>query len=385
MNRKDYEGHLRDLVYKLPTMYAGNTAAIRKAVGDTIPAERLRKIDKIILTGCGDSFLAGKAALSAFKKLTGVAGNKVIHARCIDASRYIPFPAGSAEKTLVIGVSASGGAMRLVEALTRARNRGCATLIVTNKPESNCGKAAEYRFIVGTEDSNDSPGYTSYYCSMYGLFAVAAMIGEARRFKPAGTLDALIENVGRYTESYLPELERIDAQMFAYAGKVKDSRGFEEIGDGSGYATAWFVGAKFVECAGAMAPAIDSEDWCHVHTFAHDPGNIGTIVQGQKGAPNSSRIGETVHQAFGTGRPVLFVCDGTKEDFGIKEDVEVCRVPEPPKGYDFLMPLMDHVPGSLVASYIAAMWNVAYFRRDDERRAAAYAKMVKEPTEILDF
>ncbi|NLL91856.1 MAG: SIS domain-containing protein [Ruminococcaceae bacterium] len=384
MNRKDYEGHLRDLVYMLPSTYEGNTKTVRDSISKTVPKEIMKNIERIFITGCGDSFHAAHASLPAFKELSGIDRSKISAPRCIELSRNIPLPKENADKTLVIGISATGGSLRTAETLTRAKSRGCVTMSLTSRPESRNAKSADYTFIVGTKDSTDSPGLNSYYCSLYALYVIAALIGEAKGVKEEGTVDIIIEKIKEYTYSYEPILDKIDEDMFELAKVWKDYRGYEAVGDGIGYASAWFVGAKLVECAGMIAPAVDSEQWCHVNTFAHTPENIGTIFQGKKGDANMSRLGETVNHAVGIGRPVLFISDGTKEDFGIKVDAIIYRIPSPPEGYDFLMPLMDYVPGSLLTSYIAAMNNKVYFRRDDERRAEVYKNAVEKPMVVLD-
>ena len=157
-------------------------------------------------------------------------------------------------------------------------------------------------------------------------------------------------------------MEAIDDQMFRIATAWKDHKAYDFIGDDIQYATAFFCAAKIVETAGKMTHTDDSEDWCHVGFFQRDPQNIGTVIVADRKANNRSRIGETASQAAGITRPVLLVANGTKEDFDITADIEVCTVPEVPEGYEFLLPLMNYVPGAILASYISALTQEPYFR-----------------------
>lgn len=82
-----------------------------------------------------------------------------------------------------------------------------------------------------------------------------------------------------------------------------------------------------------------------------------------------SRIRETIHQAAGIGRPVLLVANGTKEKFGITEDIAVCTVPAAPAGFGFVLALMQYIPGSLLAGYVSTLLHEPFFRG----RAGAFA------------
>ena len=59
---------------------------------------------------------------------------------------------------------------------------------------------------------------------------------------------------------------------------------------------------------------------------------------------------------------MLLLANGTKEDFGITADIEVCTLPDTPKGYEFISVLMNYLPGSILAGYIATLLNEPFFR-----------------------
>ena len=134
------------------------------------------------------------------------------------------------------------------------------------------------------------------------------------------------------------------------------------------FASAYFIAAKIVECSGHFCSTADSEIWCHVQTFSHNQSKIGTILVAEKEKNNRSRIGETIFQAYHMGFPVLLTSNGCKEDFGVPSDIEIKEftLPSAPEGFEFLYPLLNYMPGSILSSYIAALNKTLYFRTEPE-------------------
>ncbi|MGI5888128.1 MAG: SIS domain-containing protein [Oscillospiraceae bacterium] len=388
MERKDYQDPLKLQCLSLPELCQVQIDGVRKGLSDTIPEDVIKGIRRVIITGCGDSYLASICAVPAFKKFVNAFGNRFSAERCIDVARSLEFDPRYSDVTLVVAVSASGSPNRVAEALRRAKSKGCHTLALTNVPDSQAAREAEYKLIVNTPPVDyATPGLRNYYASLMGLYALAAYMGEAKGLSPKGSLDSLFEAVKKQTGDYAREMDRIDQQMYELALKWKDLKKFESIGDDVNWASAYFIGAKFVEVAGMMVPTMDSEDWCHVNYFAHDSNAIGTIVVAQKSAPDRSRVCETVHQARNVARPVLVTADCPIDEFGIKDEgVEYCEVPAAPEGFEFIGPMMNYVPGSLLASYFAAMNGETYFRDENspQKKSPVGSTIKTSVIEVVD-
>lgn len=362
MNRTRINSALVNQCLSIPALCTDQIAGVKKGL-EAIPNEVLKKCRKIIITGCGDSYVAAKAAISAFKKFGGQFGNDFLYDRAINVARYMNFDLRYSDSTLVVVVSCSGGPARIKEVLERANHYGCHTLAVTNNPESPAARTAEYSLVVGTPDfPNANPGLRNYYASLVGLYMLAAKFGEVNGISPVNTLSNLEKAISDYSGAYEPILERIADQMFELAKDWKDYTSYDFIGDDIEYCSAFFSAAKMVEVVGSITNVDDSEDWCHVSYFQKNPNCIGTMIVADKLANDRSRIGETVKQAAGIGRPVVLVANGTKEDFDIVADVAVCTVPEAPEGFEFLLPMMDYLPGAILAAYISALKEEPYFR-----------------------
>ena len=365
MEKIQFDNQLRRQCLDIPVMCETQIEGIKKGL-EAVPGDLLKKIRKIYLTGCGDSYLAGIASVPVFKKYAGVFGSNFEAIRCIDAARYIEYGEGQEDTTLVIGISASGSPIRVMEALRRANSKGCHTLAVTNIPDSRAAKEAEYALIVNTPVFPEpGPGLRNYYASILGLSMLGVKLGISKGLIDASAMDVFCDAVKSYTEAYKQEFESIDSLMFETAVAWKDHIAAEVIGDGPLYSTAAFVGAKYVEAAGMMTNAIDSENWCHVNYFRHDPEKIGLIFIASANDKDHSRMIETMQQARKIGRPCVLIVDSTKDVYGAPDDVIVCEVPKTPKDFEILMPLLNFIPGTLLAAYVAALNNEVYFRGED--------------------
>lgn len=362
MDRAMYDNQLRRQCLNIPVMCEEQLNGIRKGL-EAVPDELLKKIRKVILTGCGDSYFAGIAAVPAFKKYAGAFASSFEAVRCIDAARYLEYEKGQEDATLVVAVSASGSPVRVMEALRRANQKGCHTLAVTNIPDSRAAKEAEYSLIVHTPPFPEpGPGLRNYFASISALFLLAARMGAVKGCCDAGSEAALCRAISEYTASYQEAFEGMDTLMFDMAKQWKDDIGNEMIGDASMYSTAAFIGAKFVEAAGKMTNAVDSENWCHVNYFRHQPEKSGLLLVAGGKDKNRSRVIETMEQASKIGRNCILITDTDKESYGAPEAVTVCTVPETLEGYEFLAPLLNYIPGTLLAAYVAALRGETYFR-----------------------
>lgn len=360
MKRQDLVSPLRSQCLSLPDLCDPQIEGILRGLRDVYSADDLKKIKRVVVTGCGDSYVAAKIGADAFHHY--MPGLKIDWDRAIHVGRYIDLDC-CPENTLVIAVSASGGPARIEEVLRRGNLHGCMTLAVTNNPGSVAGQTAKRSLIVNTpEFPNAHPGLRNYYASVMGLQLFAAHMAEVTGAASAGAVDALCAAIHTFTADYAAAMEAIDDQMYDLAKTWKDCEHFDYIGDGVEFATAFFCGAKVVEVAGAMTSWDDSEDWCHVGHLCVNPGSIGTMFVADKFANDRTRVGETIERAASDGRPVLLVSNGTAADFGVTAGIDACTCPAAPEGFGFLLPLLDYVPGSILAAYIADFRNEPYFR-----------------------
>ena len=133
MDRKDYDHSLlrqaMHLKENLQIVYEHVLPQVKK-----LPVKELWDAQKIFVTGCGDSWLAGIAAKPAFESITKIETNAI---RAIEFSRILSNKnlGYSPNTPLVILISYSGSGSRVIECAQRAVKYGANTIAITNNPE----------------------------------------------------------------------------------------------------------------------------------------------------------------------------------------------------------------------------------------------------------
>lgn len=307
-------------------------------------------IQRIILTGCGDSYAAALATRHAFEMLTNLPCEVV---PAIELSRfYARKQFGFAPNNpLVIAVSNSGGVSRVGEAIQAARKHGAFALGITGKRDSLLGQSVDKIMDLDIPAFDAAPGTRSYMVSVMSLLLVAIRIGEVKGcYTMDEAMDMRFDMVaqGKELGRLLPAMTE---QVYQIATQWKDMEAYDFIGCGFDYAAAWFGHAKVFEALGKYAMHINSEEWLHMNFFMRNVDKIGTIIVANTTNPAMSRNKELIRFAHELTRPLMVITDGGKEDFGV--DTSYVKVPK--TKYQINMPLTQYAPICLLAGYIMDM------------------------------
>ena len=367
LNKKDYNTPIREQVYALPEIVDQQLESCfnGEKLHELMSMAEIFDVRKLYVVGCGDSWVAGGAMQPVLTKYCDCFGCTVM-----DPMQFTRFTSkqdigiGEPNSPLVIGISAGGGTARVVEAMQKAAEIGAFPLLLTQKSESRAAKAAKRVFNLETPmGPKDSPGLKNYFGSLMGLITIACRMGHVRGVLPPTAVEDFKKAISSYVKSYADVMDKIDDQMFELAKTWKDFEHFDFIGDGTELYSAIFGLEKFYECTGVLSNYDDSEDWCHIDFFCKNPEKIGTVFMVDVNQPSTSRIIETIGAAVGIGRPTLVVTNGKKEMF--PEGANVVELPETPEGFEWLMPLMDYVPVSLLAGYCSSLAGRRFFNSID--------------------
>lgn len=363
MNKQAYDNPLRRQVFSLPELAAPQIAScFGPALTGLMSIAEIFDARKVILTGCGDSYAAAIAMAPLIEKYCDCFGVTVMST--IEFSRFMTkaeIGIGEPNSPIVIAISASGGAARIVEVLRKANAVGAFSILLTNKADSPAAQAAHRVFLLNTPSfPEDSPGLRSYFASLLGEVAFAARMGHVRGALPPTGPEEWQQAVQAYTDSYKAALSDIDDIIFETAQQWKDFDRYEYVGDGVQYASAFFSAAKIAECTGDIFNVADSEDWCHINFFLKNPESIGTVFFADKYATDFDRVVDTIESAQKIGRPILVISNAATGAFA--SGVTVCTLPENSEEYNWLLPLMDFTPAALLAGYLAAFKGRNYFR-----------------------
>ena len=361
MNKKDYYNTITSQIEELEDLsevQVANCFNLEK-LENLLPEGTVEKLQRVVLTGCGDSYSACGAMLQAFKELSGI--ERAVVPDPMEFCRYYTkwdITLGAAdEESLVIAVSASGGSERIVEMMKKANEQGVHSMLITNNPQSKGALEAKNVYWVETPEGCNTPGLRSYFASMIAIVALGAFIGLKKGTLSKERFQSLQEEMVAYVKTFMKDFQRIDDQAFRLAVEMKDLNKFEVVGDGPDYFSALFVEQKVIECPGTFCMHSNTEEWCHISMMVRDNEHIGTVILTTKDSPSYGRNVDTAWGAGQLGRPTLVVTDGDPADF--REELEVCSVVSPPEYW--LAPLMNFVPGSLLAGYQSAVNDKNFF------------------------
>ena len=167
-----YENSMCSQVESLPELIEQQYEDLEPKTRKVLSFQEIFNIQKIVLTGCGDSYAAAMATKHAFEMLTSIPTEVVT---AIELSRFYceKHMGVDCRNPLVITVSNSGTGARVSEAVQRARQHGCYVLGVTGNPESPLGKYADKILKLDIPSFPSAPGTRSYMVSVMALLLLA--------------------------------------------------------------------------------------------------------------------------------------------------------------------------------------------------------------------
>jgi glucosamine--fructose-6-phosphate aminotransferase (isomerizing) len=365
----DYLAQIRSL----PDLPADLVERLEPPARILLSTPEIYGLRQIILTGSGDSYFACAAVAPAMRAWTGL---PVQAMTAMEAARYIdggsPQRSAGARGMLVISVSYSGEAARVVEATQRLRVMGAVTAAITANAESRLGQAAETILNTRIADFASAPGTRSYLASLVGLYLIAIRIAEVRITMTMDEANRLRRELGE-TGSLLDGLaDRLSPAIERLAKAWRGFRTFDVLGSGPSLASASYAAAKLVEAAGVHATPQDAEEFHHLNYFVDSPQDIPTIVFAPARAYAATRTNELRQTLGQLGRPYCVVTDGGNAGSGD----EILLLPTV---REWFAPLLQTVPAALISAYSARERSVPHYRgHDGPWRGAQGAGLVKE-------
>lgn len=355
---EEYENPLSKQVFSLPELIQSQYEDLEPKTRKVLSFQEIFNIQRLVLTGCGDSYGACMAVKHIMEMLTGIPAEVV---KAIDLGRYYSerHMGVDCQNPVVIAVSNSGAVARVTEAVKRARMHGCFVLGITGNDKSPLGQNADKVLKLDIPPFEAAPGTRSYMVSVMALLLLSIRIGEV---KGMYTMDQAMDyrqdmrEQGKLLEECLPAMAQ---RCLHFADQWKNFPGFDFIGAGFDEAAAWFGQAKLFEAVGKMAMHINSEEWFHLNCFVKNPEQIGTVIVANTTNPGLSRTRDVIRYAREMGRPLMVISDGTAAEFGIEKE-ELVKLPR--SKYPINMPVTQFAPLCLLAGYMAKYLDEPYGR-----------------------
>lgn len=354
---------LHQQVDTLPALIAEMMDELIRRTGELFPTKLCKRINRVFVTGCGDSHHAAVNSELAFEQLAGLPCEPQT---AMQFSRFTVgfLPDTGPNTNLVIGVSVSGQVSRTIEAIDLSRDCGALTAAITNDQDTPLAAAAKYVLetavpTLANEPSGQIvPGTRSYYASQLALYLLAIHLGQQRghlnnrlaetlRRELAGTAEHLAEFIAASDP-----LARVAAETWTDADK------FVFCGSGPNYGTALFSAAKVLEASGDTAIAQDLEEWAHLQYFARQTATPTFLIS--SGKRDADRALEVAEAAAAIGRRLALISPGKHKLTAAIRDSIVFPLPQGIRAC--FSPLLTPIPAILFAGSRAQFLNEPYFR-----------------------
>lgn len=251
----------------LPEMIRSEFEALDGRVRQLMNHEEWLSVKRVVITGCGDSHMAGIAAELAFEQIAGIPTEpmRAMKGRYVAPYKQSHFP----RNPLVLGISVSGTVSRTREAVGLFRRQGAPTVALTGNPESPLAQAADKVLDCSLPDFPFAPGVRSYRMSLLALYLLAIRLGEVQDRYSQREANALRQELRDTADALEATLEAVNGKARALAEAIAEEKSFVFVGDGPNFATALFGAAKVIEAAGRHAMGQETEEWAHLQYFTN--------------------------------------------------------------------------------------------------------------------
>ena len=335
---------------------------IDQAVTQALPAGILKRMHEVYSVGDGDSYHAALAAEMAFGEFAKVAfyPRGAMHFMDYGADYVYPrFPGTN----MVVGISASGGSIRVVQALERAKsqNRDLRVVGLVGNPKSKVADAANTVISIQIPNLGASPGIRTYAASFMGLLALAIRIGEAKGNISSEEVASLHDEIMSLSKVIDQTAQTCTPIARDAAKEFSESKFISCVGSGPSYGMAIFSGAKIVETAGIFAVGQDLEEWAHVEGLAYPLGYpVFMIAPPGKGFWRAEKLANYVTMLQ---HPLLAVSSKADEAISTKAKYHFPICGEVREAFS---PLVTHIAADLFACFLAEEAGRLPFMLDNE-------------------
>lgn len=231
-------------------------------------------IERIILTGCGDSFCA--AWFGAILAEKWCPQFEVRYYEPFDFVNY--FDPKKLKNTLVIAISVSGGTLRVLEAIRFSRKYNATTLVLTDNPKGRMVKETDMHLLIHASppESLLTSSYTSEVAKQYTGYQND--VAQTKTFiANLGTLSQLMAYLAPEPENYLDKVQNSfslvnkaikNCDEFIKIGQslANASENILFVGSGPNSPTSLFGAYKMFEFT-LHGFACDIEEYCHTRYF----------------------------------------------------------------------------------------------------------------------
>lgn len=361
-------------VESLPEMIRTQFETLDARVRQLMNHEEWLSVKRVLITGCGDSHMAGVAAELAFEQMAGIPTEPM---RAMKGRYAAPYKLSHYPRNpLVIGISVSGTVSRTREAVGLFRRQGLPTVALTGNPQSPLALMVDKVLDCSIPEFPFAPGVRSYRMSLLALYLLAIRLGEVQDRYSQQEANALRDELRDTADAIEATIEASGNDARALAEAVADEKSFVFVGDGPNFGTALFGAAKVIEAAGRHAMGQESEEWAHLQYFSDVETSTPTFLI-SPGYRGHYRVGELMEPLQRIGRTTIAV---TPEDDEVVAPEADWHLPVRGNVREAFTPMVYAVASELFAAHLSDVVGRPFFRSDN----AAYGPNIDiRETEIV--
>lgn len=335
-------------VESLPDLIRSEFETIDLRARRLLNHNELLSVKRVVITGCGDSHMAGLATELAFEQVAGIPTEPMT---AMQAGRYGSphFDTMFPRNPLTIGISVSGTVARTREAVALARQAGALTVALTANPNAPLAGAAELMFDCTVPDFAPAPGIRSYRVSLMALYCLAIHLAEVNGRLTQDQANAMREELKGTADVIEATIAATKERTRELAQAVADQSNYVFVGDGPNYATALFSAAKVIEAAGRHAMGQDTEEWAHLQYFVNvDPGTPTFIISpNRRGHGRAAELADVMRRI---GRTLVAVVPEGEETISSRAN---WTLPVVGDVSEIFSPMVYPVAGELFSAYLS--------------------------------
>ncbi len=354
---------LHQQVDTLPDLIRSMIDDLVQQAREVFSTEQCRRINRVFVTGCGDSYHAALNSELAFEQLARIPCEPQT---AMQFSRFGAgfLPGSETGSNLLLGVSVSGEVSRTIEAVDLGRQAGALTVALTGNRAAPLAGVAERLLLTAVPPLSDEldglfvPGSRSYIASQLALYILAIHFGQERGAltkKIANNLRRELSQIAQFMEEAIAMADPL-AHQSAEEWQAADT--FVFLGSGPNYGTALFSAAKLLEASGDSAIGQDLEEWAHIQYFARQVKTPTFLISsGQRDGDRALEIAQAA-EAIGRRLALITPASGPLAKAGHDNFLFTLR----DSVRDCFSPLLTSIPGLLFAAYRAQFLQEPYFR-----------------------
>ena len=354
------ENTMIDQVKSLPDMIRTEFKNIDRQVRLLMSHEEFLTVKRIVITGCGDSHMAGLATELAFEQIAGIPTEPM---RAMKGGRYAaPYLISHyPHNPLVIGISVSGTVARTREAVQLFAQKDRPTVAITGNPESPLAQICDKVIDCTIPEYPFAPGVRSYRMSLLALYLLAIRLGEVQDKYSQGEADVKRDSLLATADAIEATIEAVYDTTLELANAVADEKSFVFIGDGPNFGTALFGAAKAIEAAGVHAMGQESEEWVHLQYFSDVESSTPSflITPGYRG---HDRVGDLIPPLKGIGRTAIAIAPEGDQVVSPHVDWVLPVIGDIPEAFT---PMVYPVAIELFSAHLSDVIGKPFFRQDN--------------------